>query len=148
MNVTDLIEEIKIAQRVDFTKRKATLDKLYSKAERYNKLVDLREDWASKRIKSLITHAERMGINIKGMSSSDSIYAEFKGLELRGHLRYEVRGSGRRYTIWTRPRIALRFWFVDRDGAKSEKAVFLIFGKKRLMVYNNLLKGILDMTGR
>lgn len=148
-DISNLVKHIQIFQRTDFEKRKGQLKKLYSKAERFEQLVDLRDDWASKRIRSLIKHAERLGITLKDTWNPDYLIADYKGLKVKGHLRYEVRGTGKRFTIWTRPRISLRFWFTDRSGEiTTVKAIALLFGKKRLMVYNNLMKGMLDVMGR
>jgi hypothetical protein len=148
-DINNLVKHIQEFQRRDFEVRKGQLKKLYSKAERFEQLVDLRDDWASKRIKSLINHAERLGIVLKDAWRTEQLQADYKGLKIEGHLRYEVRGTGKRFTIWTRPRIALRFWFVDREGNRTNiRAVALLFGRKRLMVYNNLMKGMLDIMGR
>jgi hypothetical protein len=160
-----LVQNVVAHQSSDFHRRAAEYIKLQSRLQKLRKLVELREDWAEKRIHSLIRHAERLGIEIKeSRSETNQIEASFKGLPLTGVIKYETRG-GYRTSIWTRPRIALRLWCVKSNGEKltyegkpawesrrgyhvGSEALAMVFGRERLMVYNRLMVAMVNCMGK
>ncbi len=156
-----LIQDLVKTQRSDFGKRTATLEKLYSKASRYEKLCTLREDWAEKRIKSILREAERAGVDITKVEGA-VVHATCQDVKLIGNLAYETRGHHYRTSIWTRPRMSMRLWYkgfedkmYENDGEEKNEnkkyggeAISFIFGRQRLMVYNRLMETMLNCMGK
>ncbi len=59
-----IIQNLVAIQREDFDRRKDALKRVYSKIDRIEKLRALREDWAEKRLMSILREAGRAGVTL------------------------------------------------------------------------------------
>lgn len=160
-DMKSLIQDLVKTQRSDFEGRAEKLEKMYSRASRFKKLCALREDWAEKRIKSILREAERAGVDVISVNGN-TVHATCQDVKLVGKLSYETRGCQYRTSIWTRPRMAMRLWYKGSDDKKFRhdgdtmpdyskyggEAIAFIFGRQRLMVYNRLVETMLNCMGK
>lgn len=162
MKLDNLLEEIHNHQVNDWKQRNV------------NKMeIDPTSDWAIKRMNSILREVEHLGVEIIELYGN-CIKARWKELPLIGMFNYETRNERPHYTSrWTRPRIALRFWVESKVKGYSDlwengyltykgdginhwphkrniggETLEIVFGNKRMMVYNRLMPATLNCMGK